>query len=124
MGNSDRSFDRYFMEVHVSEYYWCHGTYCHTHQTLDRVRGSKGSKVLRTKKIKINPNGYPTGFYKYFCSQHCYNEFANEHAERIIALAPRHAPLETQIEDPIQEKSRYGYSYTTIVKKGIDNNSD
>ena len=33
-------------------YYWCHGPNCHKNKTQDRVRGSKGSKVLRTKKIK------------------------------------------------------------------------
>lgn len=123
MGNSDRSFDRYFMEVHVSEYYWCHGTHCHTHQTVDRVRGSKGSKVLRTRKIRVNDNGWPSGFYKYFCSNSCYNDFANANIERIIALAPRHEPLETPIEDPVRERSEYGY-YDTVIKERVDNNTD
>ena len=54
MGNSDRRLDRYFMVVHVSEFIWCHGTNCHKSHTTDRVRGSKGSKVLRTRKIKLN----------------------------------------------------------------------
>ena len=31
---------------------WCHGPECHTKVTTDRVRGSKGSKVLRTRKVK------------------------------------------------------------------------
>ena len=33
-------------------YYWCHGPSCHTKETQDRIRGSKGNKVLRTKKMK------------------------------------------------------------------------
>ena len=33
-------------------YNWCHGPSCHTYSTQDRVRGSKGFKVLRTRKIK------------------------------------------------------------------------
>ena len=33
-------------------YNWCHGPSCHTKETVDRVRGVKGSKVLRTRKIK------------------------------------------------------------------------
>ena len=36
----------------MADYYWCHGPSCHTQSTQDRVRGSKGSKVLRTRKIK------------------------------------------------------------------------
>ena len=37
----------------MSDYNWCHGPHCHTYQTQDRVRGVKGNKVLRTRKIKI-----------------------------------------------------------------------
>ena len=38
----------------MSDYNWCHGPDCHKHRTQDRIRGVKGSKVLRTRKIKIN----------------------------------------------------------------------
>jgi hypothetical protein len=51
----------------MSDYNWCHGPNCHTYQTQDRVRGVKGNKVLRTRKIKItqwNQNGP----WQYFCS--------------------------------------------------------
>ena len=34
------------------DYVYCHGTECHKKHTQDRIRGVKGSKVLRTKKIK------------------------------------------------------------------------
>ena len=37
----------------MSEHVWCHGPNCHTNHTVDRVRGSKGAKVLRTRKIKF-----------------------------------------------------------------------
>jgi hypothetical protein len=37
----------------MSEYNWCHGTKCHTKETQDRIRGVKGKKVLRTRKIKV-----------------------------------------------------------------------
>jgi len=109
----------------MSEHYWCHGPSCHTYVTTDRVRGTKGSKVLRTRKIKINSNGYPSGFYKYFCSTGCYNDFANEHAEQIIRIAPRLEPLETKIEDPKKETEshRWGTYTRTIINK-IDTTSD
>ena len=104
--------------VHMSDYKWCHGPKCHKNKTQDRVRGSKGSKVLRTRKIKDNPhyNEYFTPF-KYFCSQGCYTDFFKEHIERIIAIAPRYEPLETPIEDPVRERSEYGYINTTIKER-------
>ena len=38
----------------MSDFNWCHGPQCHEKHTVDRVRGVKGSKVLRTRKIKLN----------------------------------------------------------------------
>jgi hypothetical protein len=106
----------------MANYYWCHGPHCHTHQTQDRVRGTKGSKVLRTRKIKVNNNGWPSGFYQYFCSNHCYNEFANKYAEQIIRIAPRLEPLETRIEDPKKETTDTHWgSYTRTVINKLDN---
>ena len=106
----------------MASYHWCHGPSCHTYVTTDRVRGSKGSKVLRTRKIKINDNGYPSGFYQYFCSNTCYNNFADKHAEQIIRIAPRTEPLETRIEDPKKEteSTRWG-SYTRTIIHKLDN---
>ena len=40
----------------MSDYNWCHGPKCHTHKTQDRIRGVKGSKVLRTRKF-LKTNG-------------------------------------------------------------------
>ena len=95
----------------MSEHVWCHGPSCHTNHTLDRVRGSKGSKVLRTRKIKLY--GSSRGMYSYFCSNTCYNEFANTYVEQIIAIAPRTEPLETPIENPERTKhtTNWGYTY-------------
>ena len=46
---------------------WCHGPNCHTYSTQDRVRGSKGSKVLRTRKVKIYDGvQLGTSLYHYF----------------------------------------------------------
>ena len=109
----------------MSSHIWCHGPKCHTYSTTDRVRGSKGSKVLRTRKIKINDNGYPSGFYKYFCSNGCYNDFANKFAEQIVRIAPRNEPLETRIEDPKKETEQGHWgTYTRTVINKIDNESN
>ena len=107
---------------------WCHGPKCHTYPTQDRVRGSKGSKVLRTRKIKQNINSgwySPNNFYNYFCSNGCYNEFANAHVQQIIRIAPRTEPLETRIEDPKKETTHYGYgSFTRTIINKVANDSN
>ena len=38
----------------MSNYNWCHGPTCHEQHTQDRIRGVKGSKVLRTRKLREN----------------------------------------------------------------------
>ena len=117
----------------MSSHVWCHGPYCHTHVTTDRVRGSKGSKVLRTRKVKQNTDQSwydPNNLYNWFCSQHCYNEFANKHVQQIIRIAPRTEPLETPIEDPKKTEHSHEYSsghvhkWTTTTIKKIDTESN
>ena len=117
----------------MSSHYWCHGPMCHTYVTTDRVRGSKGSKVLRTRKVKQH-NGIQLGtsFYNWFCSNGCYNDFANKHVEQIIRIEPRTEPLETKIEDPkkVKHESDYVYSdgtrhtWTTTEIKKIDTSNN
>ena len=104
---------------------WCHGPNCHTYHTVDRVRGSKGSKVLRTKKVRLGDPNYRS-MYSYFCSQGCYNEFANKYVQQIVRIAPRPTPLETRIEDPTKEKhtTSWGHTYTTTTINKIDNESN
>ena len=87
----------------MSDYNWCHGPKCHTNHTVDRVRGVKGSKVLRTRKIKLN-KWNENHFFRFFCSNTCYDNFASKYIEQIIAIAPRTECLETPIEDPKKEK--------------------
>ena len=102
----------------MSNFVWCHGPSCHKSHTQDRIRGVKGSKVLRTKKVQQTT--YNTGMYSYFCSQGCYNDFANTYVREVIALHPRTEPLETSINDPVRTQNNYGYWHTEI--KEVDNN--
>ena len=78
---------------------------------MDRVRGVKGSKVLRTRKVKVYSNN--NGWYSFFCSQRCYDDFTNKHIDQVLAIAPRTECLETPIEDPqkTRHNSNYGYSW-------------
>ena len=106
----------------MSNYIWCHGPNCHTLTTQDRVRGSKGFKVLRTRKVKQHTeyaHYNPNSIFNYFCSQNCIYDFCNANAQRVIALAPRTEPLETPINDPVKEDKPY-YSSWNITKRGVD----
>ncbi len=99
----------------MSDFNWCHGPDCHKEKTVDRVRGVKGSKVLRTRKIKLN-NWNKDWWTKYFCGQGCFNQFVNRNLERVVAIAPRPDALETPIKDPKKTTthSEYGsYSWTS-----------
>ena len=110
----------------MSDYQWCHGPSCHERKTTTRVRGVKGSKVLRTVKIALN-SYRANSIYKYFCDQTCMHDFITKHIEQFIALHPRPDALETPIEDPKKTTHTYNYGYgdhsytTTEIKKVIDN---
>ena len=101
----------------MTDFNWCHGPQCHEKHTVDRVRGVKGSKVLRTRKIKLN-NWNRNNAWAFYCSQGCYDDFANEYIEQVIAIAPRTDCLETPIEDPKRTKHSNPYHnwYETEIK--------
>jgi len=106
----------------MSEHVWCHGPNCHTNHTVDRVRGSKGAKVLRTRKIKFYESRY-NNFYNYFCSNGCYNDFAHKYVQQIVAIAPRREPLETPIDrvEKTTHTTNWGHTYTNtrIITKEV-----
>ena len=111
------------IEVDMSDYNWCHGPLCHERKTTTRIRGVKGSKVLRTMKINVSGQ-YPQGVYKYFCDQTCLHDFIWKYFQEFVALHPRTECLETPIEDPVKEtiQSTLGnYSWTKTRIKVVDN---
>ena len=107
-------------------YQWCHGPECHEKVTTDRVRGNKGNKVLRTRKIR-ETTWNKNNVWSHFCSQGCWNDFMHKHWNEFIRLHPRNEALETSIEDP-KKVEHTGWNdrkyYTTeINKKTVDNNN-
>ena len=80
----------------MSDFNWCHGPDCHKRKTTTRVRGVKGSKVLRT--VKINVSNYGEGMWNYFCDQTCLHDFINKHFREFVRLHPRTEALETPVE--------------------------
>ena len=106
----------------MTDYVWCHGPSCHIHKTQDRIRGVKGSKVLRTRKIAQNKWNANT-VWSSFCSQGCWTDFMNEHWAEFMALHPRTEPLETPIEVEVETRTDWhGQPYATKVIKELTTN--
>ena len=109
----------------MSNYNWCHGPKCHEHRTQDRIRGVKGNKVLRTRKVSFNPNSSwydANSSVNYFCSQGCQIDFWNIYGNQIRQIAPCNEPKETPIEVGTETHTDYfGRPYKIKVIKKIDN---
>jgi len=107
----------------MSDYRWCHGPRCHKSHTQDRIRGVKGSKVLRTRKIPQTQWNSNTQ-WSHFCSQGCWNDFAFEHWNEFIALHPRTQALETPIEVEVikhpEHTNEYGWTRKAWTEKKIN----
>ena len=103
-------------------YNWCHGPNCHTNSTVDRIRGSKGNKVLRTRKITEN-QWNRNSVWSVFCSQGCYTDFFYKYWQEVIAIAPRTECLETPIEIEVESRTDWhGQPYATkVIKEVVDN---
>ena len=108
----------------MSEYNWCHGPECHEKKTVDRVRGVKGSKVLRTRKIALN-RWNENNVWSHFCSQGCYTDFMHKHWQEQIRLHPRPEPLETPVEVTKEtvDTPYWGRRVETRIKE-VDNNTN
>tara|TARA_Y100000114_G_scaffold152012_1_gene169671 strand:- start:290 stop:637 length:348 start_codon:yes stop_codon:yes gene_type:complete len=112
----------------MSDYNWCHGPECHTHKTQDRIRGVKGSKVLRTKKIKSHQNRSMFGngggnIWDYFCNHRCLMDFVDKHTQAMLNIEPRLEALETPIEVTTETREDWrGNPYKTKVINEVDNN--
>jgi len=104
----------------MTDFNWCHGPECHKKHTVDRVRGVKGSKVLRTRKVKYNSN-YSNASWNYFCSMQCERDFWNTYGNEIRAIAPRTEALETPIHNPHKEVHNTDWGSTwTHTKIEVD----
>ena len=103
----------------MSDFNWCHGPSCHKSHTQDRIRGVKGNKVLRTRKVTLN-QWNRNSFYSKFCSNSCYNDFANKYVNEIPAIAPRTECQETPILNPERTKHNNGYYNWYDTKIEVD----
>ena len=105
----------------MSNWNYCHGPNCHTYHTQSRIRGVKGNKVLRTRKVSRKSwyalNDWSSRWWAYFCDDRCKHDFINKHLTQILALEPRTEPLETSIE--VNKVEREGWNGRTYTKTQI-----
>ena len=106
------------------DYRWCHGPSCHKRHTTTRVRGVKGSKVLRTRKISLNNSWIKNSQWEYFCDQTCLMDFIRKHFREFVRLHPRPEALETPIEDPQKVRPYENAQWYNWEIKEVDNNSN
>ena len=105
----------------MSNYNWCHGPKCHKKRTQDRIRGVKGNKVLRTRKVSICEST-PNNSWNWFCSHTCERNFWDTYGNQIRQIAPCNEPKETPIEVEIETHTNWrGQPYKTKVIKEVDN---
>ena len=108
-------------EVDMTDYNWCHGPECHKRKTTTRVRGVKGSKVLRTVKIALG-HGYRQSVWQYFCDQTCMHDFIRKHIQEFVRIHPRTEALETPIDVVVETRTDWhGNPYKTKEIKVVDN---
>ena len=107
---------------------YCQGPKCHKSHTKDRIRGVKGSKVLRTKKIKAYQNKSMFGngggnIWDYFCNHRCLMDFVSKHTQAMINIEPRPEALETPIDVVVENRyDYYNNAYKTKVIKELTTN--
>ena len=109
-------------EDSMSDWNYCHGPNCHTYHTQSRIRGVKGNKVLRTRKVTKKSwwsGQWNTKHWHFFCDDRCKHDYLDKHLREIIALEPRSEPLETSIElETVEDTDWRGnpYTYKKIVE--------
>ena len=72
----------------------CQGTRCHTYDTQSRIRGVKGSKVLRTRNARYDnvlqkKHEWLNNWEYFFCDERCMNNWLDVHMTQLISFVGR-----------------------------------
>jgi len=107
----------------------CQGPKCHTYETQSRVRGMKGSKVLRTRKARFNMNvdrDWIRNWEHYFCDERCMNDWLDVHMVQLINyVGIKNIPSETPIDIvKTTHKNWAGNEYVRTTIKLLSDQSD
>jgi hypothetical protein len=113
--------------------HYCQGPECHTYKTQSRVRGPKGSKVLRTRFARCEYTPEHRSFWEdYFCDERCLYAWLKVHLNNLmLSVGIKTQPSETPV-DVIKESyertdyynNKYIYTDTTIKLLNEQTNDD
>ena len=101
----------------------CQGPECHTYKTQSRIRGPKGSKVLRTRFARCDFTPEHRSFWEdFFCDERCLHTWLKVHLNNLmlsvgINTKPNETPIVVEKETHERETytgSKYIYTDTTI----------
>lgn len=101
----------------------CQGPRCHTYETVSRVRGIKGNKVLRTRKAyaEISPEYYsPNDWLVYFCDDRCLHDWLKDNIVNLMRfVGMKTIPQETPVDVIVEDIERWGrhWKSTNIIPK-------
>lgn len=101
----------------------CQGPRCHTYETVSRVRGIKGNKVLRTRKAygEMNNDYYtPNNWFVYFCDDRCLHDWLKDNIVNLMRfVGMKTIPQETPVDVIVEDVERWGRQWrsTNIIPK-------
>ena len=86
---------------------YCQSHKCHTYDTKDRKRGSKGNKVNQTRRRSQFYYGNGN-----FCSLNCYDDWARDFMDRAIdqVSGRLHEPMTLTEENAWRKTRRYNWN--------------
>ena len=111
----------------------CQGPLCHTYDTQSRIRGVKGSKVLRTRNARYEiaeqateRYGWAMNWEYYFCDERCMNKWLNTHMTQLINyVGIKTKPQESPINiEQTKHKAWNGQEYTRTTIKLLSEQLD
>jgi hypothetical protein len=109
----------------------CQGPECHTYKTQSRIRGPKGSKVLRTRnaRYEVDDDTYIQSEWInrwefYFCDERCMNKWINTHMAQLISFVGlKTKPDETPIVVEKETKEGWRGTYVDTTIKLLNSNA-
>ena len=93
----------------------CQGPKCHTYDTKDRKRGSKGNRKNQTRRRSAFYYGNGN-----FCSLNCYNDWADQFMDRAIdqVSGRLHEPMTMSEENAWVKRRRYNWDNSNGSSSG------
>ena len=103
----------------------CQGPECHTYKTQSRIRGPKGSKVLRTRFARCDFTPEHRSFWEdFFCDERCLHAWLKVHLNNLmLSVGINNKPQETPIVVEKETKEGWRGTYVDTTIKLLNSNA-